>query len=423
MRRLRVWIVQVGEPLPIDREGLRLWRSGMIAEMMRDRGHEVVWWASNFRHSDHTFRFERETRIEWNGITLALMHSPGYRKNVSVRRLWDHHVLGKNLATAVSNLAAPHVIHCGYPTLETCEAMVHFGVARKVPTVIDIRDMWPEAFRDVLPRWGVPIATPFLKYFDRRVARMLRQASAIHAHAPRFLDYGLKKAGRKPTAMDRCFPFAYRSSPPSVSELRDAESYWDQQGVRRENSKLTICFFGNMNTERLEEDYRTLAEAVRIARQRGVSVRAVYCGEGAVVDRFRVEFGDIGDCILLPGYANAARIWVLMRRSDMGLLPYPPTQDFVDSIPNKAVEYLSGSLPILTSLTRGHLFERLSAADCVVTYPGRDPAELSEILEKFSADPTTCRRLSENARRLFEQDFRSERVYRELTESLEAMAR
>jgi hypothetical protein len=47
---MRVWLITVGEPLPLDGPGERMLRTGILAAFLAARGHEVVWWSSSFDH-------------------------------------------------------------------------------------------------------------------------------------------------------------------------------------------------------------------------------------------------------------------------------------------------------------------------------------------------------------------------------------
>ncbi len=418
---MNIWIVQTGEPLPMDQKGGRLWRSGLLAKTLHDRGHEVTWWASSFRHADHTFRYEREVCLDWEGIKLILVQSPGYSRNVSLGRLWDHHVLGKNMAKAINLYKPPDIIHCGYPTLETCEAMVNYGNTHKIPTMIDVRDMWPEAFADVVPKRIRPLAKHFFNYFSSRSQKMFSRATAISGHTIHFRDYGLSKARRRTGRFDKWFPFAYQSTPPDQDALAYAQTFWDELGITEKTDWLTICFFGNLNTERSEIDHCTCAHALSILRKRNVKARVVYCGAGNVAEKIAQEFAHIPEQVLTPGYMDSAQIYVLMRRSNLGLLPYLPTMDFALSLPNKSIEYLSGGLPVLTSLTKGLLFNIFSTEGCIVTYSNGDPERLADILENLAKDKKQLNEMSINAVNLFEKEFRAEKVYNELADLLETI--
>lgn len=417
---MNIWVVQVGEPLPIDGVNQRLWRSGLLAKELQNRGHNVLWWASAFRHSDRKFRSDFGPRVTWNGIQIHLLPSPGYRRNVSLKRLVDHHVLGKALSLEISREPQPAIIHCGYPTLETAETVVRYGAQHRVPTVIDIRDFWPEAFRDVVPTVLHPIADPVIKHYDRRLRSMLRGATAVQGHAPGFRDYGLNKAGRPKTSWDEWYPFAYASDPPNEADIRRAEKRWDSFGLRKDSNWRTICFFGNLNSERAEIDHLAPIRAVRLLAAKGVKVRIVYCGSGGSVERIRQESADISNHVYTPGFVSAPEIWALLRRSDLGLLPYAPANDFSNSLPNKAIEYLSAGVPVITSLTSGYLFDLFSKAGCVVAYRASDAESFAAAILQLSE--SSLLHLSQNAERLFKQNFRAEFVYARLADQLEEIA-
>ena len=53
---MRAWLLTVGEPLPCDGPNERLHRTGLLAEALHSRGHEVLWWSSTFDHARKRFR-------------------------------------------------------------------------------------------------------------------------------------------------------------------------------------------------------------------------------------------------------------------------------------------------------------------------------------------------------------------------------
>ena len=50
---MKVWLFQTSEPLPIKGDNMRLLRTGMMAEALTNRGHEVVWFTGTFNHFKH----------------------------------------------------------------------------------------------------------------------------------------------------------------------------------------------------------------------------------------------------------------------------------------------------------------------------------------------------------------------------------
>ena len=44
-----VWLVTIGEPLPVE-AGSRALRCRLLARELARRGHDVIWWTSDFDH-------------------------------------------------------------------------------------------------------------------------------------------------------------------------------------------------------------------------------------------------------------------------------------------------------------------------------------------------------------------------------------
>ena len=59
---MRIWLVQRAESTPHDDGGdRRLMRIGILANILRSNGHEVIWWTSSFDHIGKRKRFHHST--------------------------------------------------------------------------------------------------------------------------------------------------------------------------------------------------------------------------------------------------------------------------------------------------------------------------------------------------------------------------
>lgn len=85
---VRVWLVVDGEPLPTDGGDVRLHRMGMIAETLSAKKHDVVWWTTTWDHYKKKTRegFDLEVALNPNCV-LKMIHSCGYKKNISFQRI------------------------------------------------------------------------------------------------------------------------------------------------------------------------------------------------------------------------------------------------------------------------------------------------------------------------------------------------
>lgn len=414
-------MIQVGEPLPIDAGPPRLWRSGLLARHLAERGHDVQWWASTFEHRTKSHRRLSDERVPLaERLGLFLLHSPGYRHNVSLGRLRDHRFLGRRFRALAPQQDRPDVIHCGFPTIELSLEAARYGARHGIPVVLDVRDLWPDIFvvdPVVAPlRW---LARLVMRAEYERTREAFRLATAVSGHAPGFVEFGLHCAGRRAGPFDRAFPFGYPVDHPTGREIEEARAFWTRCGIREDDETPTICFLGTFGVRRAL-DLITPIRAARVLHDRGVRARFVLCGSGPRLEDCRREAAGLPN-VVLPGWVGYPETWTLMRLSRIGLLPYLPHKDFALSMPNKSVEYLSGSLPVLTSLTGGHLEQVLRASGCGVFYPGGDPIGLADSVCDLFNQPMLLKAMGEKAGRLFAEHYAADKVCDGMAEHLEAV--
>jgi glycosyltransferase involved in cell wall biosynthesis len=413
---VRVWLVTVGEPLPQTGSTPRLLRTGLLAEMLSRSGNDVVWWTSTFDHwrKQHLADDDHTVQLASN-YQLRMLHGPGYSRNVSLDRIRDHREVARRFAEQSRLAPRPDVILCSLPTLELCAAAVRYGQQHNVPVVIDVRDMWPDALEALAPRplrWLARLAV----YPMTREARFAtRNATAILGHAPAFVDWGLRHAGRSRTKWDRDFPFGYRTQELDPGEDAQARQFWTTQGLLGDSSELIVSFTGTVG---LQQDWQTVIAAAKLLE--GKPVRFVICGDGEMLESVRIASRGLTN-VTLPGWiADVATLRVLLESSDVGLAPYIERFDFLATIPNKGPEYLSAGLPIALSLGSGVLFDLIREHHCGFSYCG-SPQMLAAELARLSSARSELREMKRRARLLFDDRFRAERVYEDLMNHLQAI--
>lgn len=78
---MKIWIISDGEPLPTDNENVRLRRMGNLANILSERGNEVVWFSSNFEHYNKQFRTDHdEVKSIKANYKIVLLKTNGYKK-------------------------------------------------------------------------------------------------------------------------------------------------------------------------------------------------------------------------------------------------------------------------------------------------------------------------------------------------------
>ena len=94
---MKIWILQTGEFLQIDKDKGRPMRAINLSEYFLKRGHSVNLLSSDFSHQLKLHRNRKFTvkDLETN-FQITLIPSIGYETNISLKRLLDHFILGLN---------------------------------------------------------------------------------------------------------------------------------------------------------------------------------------------------------------------------------------------------------------------------------------------------------------------------------------
>jgi glycosyltransferase involved in cell wall biosynthesis len=382
--------------------------------MLAQRGIGVTWWTSDFDHFRKLHRFGRYTAPRADGIEYRALSGWGYERNISLLRQVDHLQIARQFQKKAPLDTAPDVILASLPTIELAAAAVRYGNRRRVPVVIDVRDLWPGIFIDAAPSSLKRIAATAILPLQWAANRAFRNAAAITGSSKSFVDWGLSRAKRAAGTFDREFQFGYPALSLDSDLVERSVQQWRRLGVQ-DDGALTVCFFGSL-TDRF--DFDTLIAASKILAQQAVNVRFVVCGTGSNLEKLKSA---AGDNFIVPGWIDSFQIAALMKISDVGIAPYFNGGGFNENLPNKAIEYTAGGVAVVSCLD-GALAELIKEEDLGVTYRLGDPASLAEVLGQLAACPEVLRAKKNNARATFNRQFRADAVYGEMIEYLDAVA-
>jgi len=418
---MRVWLLQQAEPMPHDNAGAqRLLRTGIFAKALIRSGHEVTWWTSTFDHFNREQRFEDSRLVPVEpGYNVQYLFGPAYRRNISFQRMRHHRAVARRFDALVETTdRKPDIVVASMPTTELAESAVRFGQRNQIPVVLDIRDLWPDVFFDVLPRFLKPAINLLVARMRRELRRASRDATAIIGLTDGFVEWGLKQSGRVRSPLDRVFFMGYTGRKRPPTDRTAAAEFWDGHGIRTDPNTLTVAFVGTLG---FMFDFDPVLEAARALHDEGVPVRFVVCGDGARKTQIEARAGGLPN-ILFPGWVTEDLIHGLFERSSIGLTPYIASTNFILNLPNKPAEYMAGGLAIAHSLDGGELFNLLTNRGCGFSYDG-DGTALAAHLARLVEDPARLAELRKQARATFTALLEGEAVYGDMVTYLEDVAR
>ena len=425
---MRFWVIKAGEPIPFlaaERKD-RLWRAGLMSLTLTERGHDVVLWASQFDHIRKRFRDVENDRLivpRDKGPGLVLLSSPGYRKNIGVRRFWDHNRMAARFRSLAPRLPRPDAIVAAYPTIDLASAAVDFGERHQIPVVVDVRDLWPDIIYEWLNRKVSVVGIKsdgILIPYERMARRSFRHADAVIGVSQGMLDWAVARFGRplELRAADRAFHQSKRYIKLDSSERAAEIAAWAERGVDLSQSKTRMVWAGTMTPQ---SDAAALLEALeRVPSGERNAIQVVMCGTGGLADRIQWISNHL-EHVIYAGWVGQAALSVLLEESHIGLMCYLDRFDFQASIPNKVADYCAAGLRILSNLT-GEIARLTKGTDTLIHYPTGDSEALAKVLVDIARDPARYRVDHRPSRELFHRLFDADKVMHEFARHVESLA-
>jgi glycosyltransferase involved in cell wall biosynthesis len=409
---MKICLVKAGEPLPTDNDHSRLLRTGILFEYLA-RDNEVRWITEAFNHQHKTRRFETDTTVEVSAnAQIRLLSTLGYRGNISAGRMLDDlHFAWKVWRDLRSN-PNPDVIVCAYPLVLTAFACVLHAKQRKIPIVVDVRDLWPDIFslatrrvRKILGTALALVLEPFARYTFRNATSVIGITDAI-------VDWACKKAKRVRQTKDVPFALGFLPQPVDPANKTKAIEFWNDLGIKQ--TDFIFAYVGQINNK---VDVETVVRGF-IAADLPPSARLVIAGAGDEIEKIRPLCKGVPG-IIFPGWINKFQLEVLLQMASVGLAPYRNRLDFQLSIPNKVIEYLYYSVPVAASID-GEIKRLIQTHDCGVAYEEGKPDSFAAVATQLFHDTQGRKGLSQNARLTYNRFFDGNTVFSALTAHLQS---
>ena len=396
-----IWILQTGEPLQIDPEKLRPMRAINLANALVKNGHKVVVWSSDFNHFTKQHRFKQfSTHKLSNNLQLNLIPSIGYKHNKSVRRIIDHLHLAVNLRKYIRKAELPNIAVLGYPPIETAWVMLNFLVKKDIPTILDVKDAWPEIILRDLPKGfkhlGRIILFPYFKMMDR----IFQKVGSFSAPSINFLRWCVERANRVQNSIDSVLPLTSPIENFLKAELENADKLLNSKSITFD-TVFRVSFVGSLSDS---FDFSSLYEASKV-----LPFQFVLAGDGPNFAHLSELFKNSKN-VILTGRLSSVESFVLQSRSHVMIAPYKKLPDFEMSIPNKFYDYMKNGKPIISSL-RGSSLNLLMENNIGLYFDISQLGSLEKQLKFLYENPLVMTEMAIKSRNLYDKHFSFNLVY------------
>lgn len=413
---MEIWLIKTGEPLPLaDKPTSQLLRTGMLANQLAERGHEVTWWTAKFDHFKKRPHPISGTSYEVRpNYRIRLLRGNEYKRNASFSRWLHHRRIAHDLFHEAQKARRPDVIVCAFPTVEFAEVSLRLSTQWNVPLIIDIRDLWPDIYKEMLPKFCGPLLEPLIAITNRKVKRVFTKTSGIISITEDILKWGLDKAYLTKRENDAVFHLAPETTVASTADP-GGEDYWREKGI--EKNDFLLVYSGALSKK---IDLSAIFAAAQHFRGSDPRVKFVFCGLGDEKHAFESQARDLPN-VSFPGWVDGVQKSSLFKMAKVGLLPLKPRIDYSKSIPNKAVEYWTEGLPLLSCLD-GNVKNLVESQSVGRFYPLAGEKNLISAITEYKEDDRLWHQHSQNAKALAEARFNAPTILSSMANYIERVS-
>ncbi len=353
------------EPLP---------KLGELARGLHERGHEVTV-VTGFPNYPQGTLYEGYAIRPWsveNDRGVRVVRLPLYpdHSRSSARRMVNYGSFALSASVLGPALCGgADVMYVWHPPLTIGAAALAIGMARRVPFVYAVHDLWPEmAVAAGMLRDGA--LTRMLDRFGRFV---YRRAAVVGVVSPGFVDHLVVKGVPREkieVLTDWVDETLYRPVPP------------DQDLAERLGTagRFNVVFGGQLG---VAQHLDTVLDAARALLASRPEVQLLLVGDGVERSRLERRAADMGlTNVRFAGRFPAAEMPAVYALADVLLIHLKADPAFRMSIPGKTYPYMACGKPVLAAV-EGVTAEIIREGDAGLTCPPEDPGAMAAAIVRL----------------------------------------
>ena len=304
----------------------------IINMLIKERANvELI--TSNFSHENKGYK-NLKLYGKNNNFKMTFLKEPAYKKNVCVKRLYSHIMLGNELEKYLRRRKLPDVVYCAVPSLSLAKSAAKYCKKNNVKFIIDVQDLWPEAFKLV---FNVPIISNLMYY------PMIKKADYIYSNADEIIAVSETYKNRALEVNKKC------KEGLSVYLGTDL-GYFDSLINKNKNNSINNANIKVVYIGTLGHSYniKIIIDAIAILYKRGIKdIEFLIIGDGPLKSEFEMYSKKKKVKCIFTGRLEYSRMVKKLVECDIAVNPI--TSGAAQSIINKVGDYAAAGLPVINT--------------------------------------------------------------------------
>lgn len=384
-------------------------RFSYMAGFLAQHGYNVDLIGSTFQHFNKAPRDIERLKKMPLPYHLVFIEEPGYRKNIDIRRIYSNYILSRNTVKYLEENADRYdLVYCVIPPNVLSAKVGKFCRRNRIPFIVDIEDLWPEAMKMV---FKVPVLSDliFCPYW-KDAEKTYRFADGVVGTSDEYTMRAFKR--RK---MDIPCATVYVGTEMDVFD----EGVWKYRDeFEKPEGDFWVTYAGSIGTS---YDIKTLIDAAKIILQKAeTDIKFYILGTGPLKEELEHYARDIKcDNVIFTGYMEYQKMAAFLSESDILINSY--IRNAPQSIVTKIGDYLSAGKPIINTLFNPEFCRMVEENGFGVNVEAENAQKLAEAILELYHDAPLRAKISFNARRCAEEKFDRKAGYRQIVEMVEKL--
>ena len=376
-----------------------------LADMLCSYGYNVEIITTQFAHLKKKQRIIDKEELSKLPYRYTMLPEPEYSKNVCIKRFISHYIFGKNLTRYLRHMQKPDLVLISVPSLDVGTAARKYCKKNRIPFIVDIQDLWPEAFKLV---FKVPVISDCI-FFPMTV-----QADKIYAGADKIIAVSetYKKRGLKSNKKDFDGLCVYLGT-----DLKKFDENSKSRVIEKPNDELWIAYVGTLgHSYNIEIIFDALN---KIADDIDKKVVFQIYGDGPYMERFKEYSKDCRVKCVFHGRLNYADMTSCLVNSDIAVNPI--VKGAAQSIINKHADYAAAGLPIVNTQECPEYRELIDKYECGINCDVESVDQVADALARLINDDELRIKMGKQSRLMAEECFDRAETYKAIINEIEKL--
>ncbi|EOU1918144.1 glycosyltransferase WbuB [Clostridium perfringens] len=348
----------------------------------------------------HRTKEKREKIYENLKYKLTYVEELGYKKNVSIKRFFSHYIFARNLREYLLKRKKPDIIYCSIPSIDAAYYVTKYAKKNNIKLIIDIQDLWPEAFKMVL---NIPIISDIIFY------PMNKKANFVYKNADEII-------GVSETYVNRALKVNKKVEKGLSVFLGTDLNYFDSliKSSKKYNN-FTIVYVGTLGHSYNIKLIIDALEQVRLKHNKNINF--LIMGDGPLKNEFQSYSKNKNLQIEFTGRLKYEDMVSRLKKCHLAVNPI--IDGSAGSIINKVGDYAAAGLPVINTQDCKEYKRLIEKYNIGFSFLNNDIAGISDKIFELYNDYNLIEKLGDNNRKLAIDLFDRGKTYKNIINIIE----